>query len=87
MAISYGDLTYSSRKSWELLRKLGSVHLVLVVTKEISNSHFKTSNIKPFKQEKIFVNDKYDAKINKCDKKKALVHDFSLKKLTWFSKR
>jgi hypothetical protein len=50
------DFTHSSRKSWDLLRKLGSTQPALssttVTTKEISNNLFKTSNIKPSKQEK-----------------------------------
>jgi len=51
------DFTHSSRRSWALLRKLGGAQPVRkekrVTANDISNVLFKTSNIKPNKQEKL----------------------------------
>lgn len=48
------------------------------MAKEISNHLFKTSNLEPSNQEKIFINDKCKAEYNKCDDKTALMDNFSV---------
>jgi len=67
------DFTHSSRKSWDLLRKLGSTQPIVssskVTAKAISNNFFKTSNIKLSKQEKITIKVHFKAVFNKCDEK------------------
>jgi len=74
------DFTHFSRKSWDLLRKPGSAQPVVssskITSKAISNNFFRTSNIKPSKQEKITINDNFKAEFNKCNEKTALMNDF-----------
>jgi len=83
------DFTHSSRKSWDLLRKLGSAQPVVssskVTAKAILNNLFRTSNIKPSKQEKITINDNFKAEFNKCDEKTALMDIFLVEEvdLVW----
>jgi hypothetical protein len=65
------DFTHSSRRSWALLRNIGSTQPVRkekrVTANDILNILFKTSNIKPNKQEKSQAKTSYARELKHCE--------------------
>jgi len=57
------DFSHSSRKSWDLLRKLGSTQPTRkehgITANTFASNLFKTSNIKPTKQMNINIKNEY----------------------------
>lgn len=86
LAIDKLCFTHTSRKSWDLLRKLGSAQPALcscIVTEKLTQTTFlKLQTLSPLIKKKILINDKYKAELfNKFDEKTASMDDFSAKEV------
>jgi len=74
------DFSHSSRKSWDLLRKLGSAQPTRkehgITANAVASNLFKTSNIKPTKQMIIKIKNEYKNELDNCEESSALMNDF-----------
>lgn len=69
------NCTHSSRKSWNLLGKLGTINSTCSPGYVISNNLFKISNIKTDKYEKAKIKLKFGQKWTDCEEKLGLMNN------------
>lgn len=77
MEIDDMDFTYSSRKSWTLLRKLGAAQPSRKSGNATANVIYKTSNIKPNKLGKTEARMKLKEALEECEDKPELIWEFT----------
>jgi hypothetical protein len=75
------DYTHSSRKSWSLLRKLDAAQptrkVSSVAAGDVANILYKTSNMKPHKNEKIELKREFQEELRSCKENSALMNEFT----------
>jgi len=74
------DFSHSSRKSWDLLRKLGASQQTRkensITPNAVASNLFKTSNIKPTKEKNVTIANEYKKELERCEDRSTLMNDF-----------
>jgi len=74
------DSSHSSRKSWDLLRKLGASQQTRkensITPNAVESNLFKTSNIKPTKQKNVSIANEYKKELERCKDRSTLIDSF-----------